>query len=84
MKKSELIQVRNKQVAELKKELLEDRRQLVRLRLEMASAKIKNVRAVKTLRKKIAQALTIIREKQMEEILPPQVPPERGKRGGDT
>lgn len=84
MKKSEFSQVRNKQVAELKKELLEDRRQLVRLRLEMTSAKIKNVRAVKTLRKKIAQTLTIIREKQMEEILPPKVPPERGKRGGDT
>jgi ribosomal protein L29 len=64
MKKSKIIEARSKEITELKKQLMETQQQLVKLRLEIASGKIKNTKASKSLRKDIAQLLTLIKEKE--------------------
>lgn len=61
---NKLAETRSKDLPELKKDLLEEKRQLLRLRLEIASGKIKNIKAVKVKRRDIAQLLTIIKEKE--------------------
>lgn len=63
MKKNKLVETREKDLGELKKELLGAKKQLARLRLEKASGKLKNTRAGRNLKKDIAQLLTIIKEK---------------------
>lgn len=65
MKKSKLAEERSKELVELKKELSQMQQQLARLRLEVVSGKIKNRRAGKSLKKDIAQLLTLIKEKEV-------------------
>ena len=64
MKRKALEGVRSKDLATLKKDLAEARLQLVKLRLEKALRKIKNVRVAKNKKRDIAQLLTIIKEKE--------------------
>lgn len=62
MKKSKLKEARTKDILELKKDLNQVQEQLAKTRLELLSGKIKNVRAVKNLRRDIAQLNTLIKK----------------------
>ncbi|MBI4999699.1 50S ribosomal protein L29 [Candidatus Gottesmanbacteria bacterium] len=64
MKKDELSQTRNKTLQELRKELKEKKQELTKIRLEVSTGKIKNMKAGKSLRRDIAQLSTIIRDKE--------------------
>jgi len=60
MKPKELYQ---KEISELQKLLEENREKLRKLRFDLASGKLKNVRGIRKLKKDIAQILTILKEK---------------------
>jgi large subunit ribosomal protein L29 len=55
--------IKNKGIEELRKILEESRVELRKLRFNFASGKTKNVKEIKNLKKRIAQILTIIKEK---------------------
>lgn len=57
--------IHNKTVAEIQKEVLETRMNIDKTRLEISMKKVKNTNAVKTLRKYLAQLLSIKREKEL-------------------
>lgn len=64
MKKNKLKEKRDLKPEELKKEADSLSAQLVKIRLEIASGRLKNKRAAKNLRRDRAQILSIIKEKQ--------------------
>jgi len=66
MKKNKLKEIRLKTEEELKKEAEQIVQEITRLRLEIAASKIKNVKAVKNLKKDLAQIKTIIKEKGLK------------------
>ena len=57
--------IHNKTVAEIQKEVLETRTNIDKTRLEISMKKVKNTNAVKTLRKYLAQLLSIKRGKEL-------------------
>lgn len=67
MKRKDLKELHTKTQEELKKLLEEARISLVRLRMDLKTAKTKNVRAVSRKKDEIAQILTIIEEKKLLE-----------------
>ena len=62
MKKKQLKEIKNKTVEELEKLVTETKTQLTKLKFEILSGKNKNKRLGKSLRKEIAQILTIINQ----------------------
>lgn len=54
-------------ISELKEKFQKAQSSLVKLKMEKATAKLKNSRAIKMKRKEIAQILTIIRQKELNE-----------------
>lgn len=68
MKKDYLKDLRNKNIKELFKNLKEEKERLLKLRFEVSQGKLKNISDIRKSKKKIARILTIISEKQWEEI----------------
>jgi len=66
--KKDIKEIKRKPVKELYKELKEAEDMLLKLRLEVAQAKVKNHRKIPQTKRKIARILTIIQEKQWEEF----------------
>ncbi len=64
MKKNKLAEMRNKNVADLEKELSEIRFEITKSHLEAKLGKVKNIRALFHKRRDIAQLETIIMEKE--------------------
>lgn len=62
MRKKELKEYKNKSVSELEKNLFDLREQLVKFKFDLAAGKVKNIREIKTVKKSVAQILTIINE----------------------
>ena len=58
-------EIRNNDVAELKKKLIDTRKALVDAQLELAQFKLKNTSMLTNLRKEIAVILTALKEKEM-------------------
>ncbi|MBI4100544.1 50S ribosomal protein L29 [Candidatus Microgenomates bacterium] len=65
MKKNELKDLKSKNLIELKALLGERKKELLSLKLELSTKKLKNVRKIFLLRKDIARILTTIREKEI-------------------
>jgi large subunit ribosomal protein L29 len=57
-----IVEIRKKSKAQLKKILINKRERLRKLRFDLASGKLKNVREIRTLKKDIARILTILQE----------------------
>ena len=66
MKKKELKKLREKDIAQLNKILMEEKKKLFELKLQIKLGKIKNVKEIKKVKKNIAQILTIISEKKCQ------------------
>lgn len=64
MKKKQLKENKNKTAEELGKLVIELKSQLEKLMMEILAGKNKNLRALRSLRKDIAQILTIINQKK--------------------
>ncbi len=60
-------ELRRKSDKELQGQLRSYREDLRRMRFDLASGKIKNIRAIHSTKKDIARILTILRERQLEE-----------------
>jgi|YelNatPaOPRAMG01_1025707.scaffolds.fasta_scaffold00218_27 large subunit ribosomal protein L29 len=57
-------ELREKSKKELEELLLETRQKLFRLKLDLASGKLKNFNQIKQTKREIARILTILKEKQ--------------------
>ncbi len=66
MKKQEFVKLREESISSLKKKLNEKRGEKVRAQMELKTGQLKNVKKVRSLRKDIAQILTLIREKELK------------------
>ncbi len=64
MKNNEFKELKNHNIEDLRKKLIENRLQLQSLRFDLAAGKIKNVSMIHKTRKSIARILTIINTKQ--------------------
>ncbi len=64
MKRKEIIELKTKPVAELKKFVSDADEKLRAMKFDLAAGKVKNVKDIKALKKDIARALTFINEKQ--------------------
>ena len=62
MKKTEIKKLKERNVAELSKDLTEAREELRVLRFDFASGKVKNVSMIYETKKKIARILTFIKQ----------------------
>lgn len=67
MKKSLKEEIRNKTAAELKNEVQDRQRELVKLKLDLAAAKLKNTTRLRRLADEIAVLQTVLREKNLTE-----------------
>lgn len=65
MKKKDLKELQGKTIAELKAVFNEKKAELVKLKLNLVSKKIKNVHTFREKRKELARILTLIREKEL-------------------
>lgn len=65
MKKNEIEELRRKSLDELKKIVTADREKLRQLKFDLAAGKVKNVREIRKIKRRIAQALTVLREKSI-------------------
>lgn len=63
MKQKELETKKEKPIAELEKEVREHRAHLESMQFDLAAGKVKNIKAIKTIKKTIAQLLTLRRQK---------------------
>ena len=63
MKKKNLQELRNKAAAELEKDLALNRERLRALKFDLAAGKVKNIKEIQTVKKTIAQILTILKTK---------------------
>lgn len=63
MKKKQLQEVKTKTAKELESMLVQKRLELARARAELATGRHKNKKAVKNLRRDMAQTLTVLAEK---------------------
>lgn len=66
--KKNIKELKNKSPKELFRALKEAREKLLKLKLEVAQAKVKNHREIPGTKKEIARILTILQEKQWEEF----------------
>lgn len=64
MKKNDIQKLKTQDVAVLRKDVENTRNELQELRLSFASGKVKNIRAIKEAKKKIARLLTILANKE--------------------
>lgn len=64
MKRKKLQELRSKKIQELKVLIYEAEKELVKLRMEKASGKLKDISALRQKRKEIAVIKTLIKEKQ--------------------
>ena len=64
MKKTEIAKIKSMNVTELSKGIVEDREKLRAMKFDLSGGKVKNVVAVRELKKKIARMMTFIRQKQ--------------------
>lgn len=55
-------ELRQKNKAELEKELQDNRERLRQLRFDLASGKVKNVREIRRIKKEIARILTLLKQ----------------------
>ena len=62
--KDTLKELREKSVLELNEAVLENKKQLLELRLQKGTQKLENTAKIKTTKKLIAQAKTVIAEKE--------------------
>jgi len=60
-----IIELRKKPETEIRKMLPDYRERLRKLRFDLTSGKIKNIREIRELRKTIARILTILKEKKV-------------------
>jgi ribosomal protein L29 len=67
MKKSDFKTIKNKPVPEIEKELNDLRARLVNLKFDLAAGKVKNIQEVHSVKKGIAQLLTVLKERSMKE-----------------
>lgn len=63
MDKKQLLEMRNKPVAELDKLLLELRGKLWQYKIDLAAGKVKNIKEIRAAKKDIARILTWIRSR---------------------
>jgi ribosomal protein L29 len=68
MKKKNFQEIKNKSAAELQKDLIGFEERLRALKFDLAAGKVKNIREIRTVKKNIAQTLTIIKTKQKQNI----------------
>lgn len=66
MKKQEFKKLREESIQSLKKTLSVKQEEKLKTQMELKTGQLKNVKRVKSLRKEIAQILTIIREKELK------------------
>lgn len=59
-----IVLLRKKPKTELQRMLSSSQEKLRKLRFDLASGKVKNIREIRALRKEIAQILTILKEKK--------------------
>ncbi len=59
-----IAELRKKSKEELQKILIDNRERLRQLRFDLSAGKVKNVKEVRTVKKEIAQILTLLKEKQ--------------------
>lgn len=64
MKKAEFYKLKNKSKDELEKLLADSYKKLEELKFNLASGKVKNVKAVRDLKKDIARILTLLNNKE--------------------
>jgi ribosomal protein L29 len=67
MQKKAIQDLRSKTITELKKMAMEVKMEIVRAKMEIKTAKIKNVKTVRNKRNNLARILTIINEKKLLE-----------------
>ncbi|MFZ5932976.1 MAG: 50S ribosomal protein L29 [Patescibacteria group bacterium] len=67
MKKKDLIELRNKKIADLKKLAQEKDLELTKAGVKIADKSEKNLKKVKNIRRELAQVLTVTREKEIVE-----------------
>ncbi len=63
MKKNNFQDLKNKPIAELRKELDEYRNKLTNLKFDLSMGKVKNIREIQFVKKSIARVLTILNDK---------------------
>ena len=63
MKKKNFQEIKDKPAVELQKDLTEYRERLRVLKFDLAAGKVKNIREIRTVKKSIAQILTILKLK---------------------
>lgn len=63
MKRDDVQKIKDKNTAELKKDLAESREKLGALIFDLASGKVKNNSEIRSLKKRIARALSFLKEK---------------------
>lgn len=69
MKKTVLIkELREKDISALGSEIIELNQKMVKLRLDAAMKKLKNVKQIQDMRKRIARIWTVLNEKALEKI----------------
>jgi ribosomal protein L29 len=68
MKRKELANFREKDLEKLVKETESKRFEIIKAQAEIKASKEKNFKKVKLLRHELSQILTLIREKQIEEV----------------
>ncbi len=81
MKKKEIIDLRSKDIEALKKIAYEKKLEAGKIKTKIAGGKEKNLKAFTNLRRDLARALTLIREKEIIEKLAPkkELKDEKGK-----
>ncbi len=67
MKTKDKKALKEKNIAELEKLLIDKEQEVIKTRADMFRGKIKNIRSVKNLKNEIARIKTLIREKQLLE-----------------
>ncbi len=65
MKIKELKEIKNKEIKDLEKMVSKSKLELIKNQVKIAGGKEKNLKASWTLRKEIAQVLSIIKEKEL-------------------
>lgn len=65
MKKKELNNIKNKSAEELLKDLMAKREALAKLRFDLSSGKVKNVKEIRETKRSIAQIKTLITGKKV-------------------
>ena len=69
MKKKELTDIKNKTVKDLNKLVFTKKLEAKKSKMNTAAGKVKNLREFRNLRRDIAQILTVIKEKQIFELI---------------